>query len=125
MDLSALTRGRAIAGALLLIASLFVAGRFLADAGSASEGGSSDGVKAFTTAQPYNPTLPNLVIYSQMVSTDTGRPGLPFSLSNGDRNQVPSLPTRITRIWVNDVNSATGSRSETYPYGLVTRFTHQ
>ena len=41
MDLSALTRGRAIAGALLLIAALFLAGRLLADAGSASEGGSS------------------------------------------------------------------------------------
>jgi competence protein ComEA len=37
MDLSALSRGRAIAGALLLIAALFLAGRYLAGAGSAKE----------------------------------------------------------------------------------------
>jgi competence protein ComEA len=37
VDLSALSRGRAIAGALLLIAALFLAGRFLAGAGSAKE----------------------------------------------------------------------------------------
>jgi competence protein ComEA len=38
MDLSALSRRRAIAGALLLIAALFLAGRYLAGAGSAQEG---------------------------------------------------------------------------------------
>jgi competence protein ComEA len=37
MDLSAISRGRAIAGALLLIAALFLAGRYLAGAGSAKE----------------------------------------------------------------------------------------
>jgi competence protein ComEA len=37
MDLSALSRGRAIAGAFLLIAALFLAGRYLAGAGSAKE----------------------------------------------------------------------------------------
>jgi competence protein ComEA len=37
VDLTSLTRGRAIAGALLLIVALFVAGRFLANAGSATE----------------------------------------------------------------------------------------
>lgn len=37
MDLSALSRGRAIAGALLLIAALFLAGRYLAGSGSARE----------------------------------------------------------------------------------------
>jgi competence protein ComEA len=37
MDLSALSRGRAIAGALLLISALFLAGRYLAGAGSAQE----------------------------------------------------------------------------------------
>jgi competence protein ComEA len=37
VDLAALSRGRAIAGALLLIAALFLAGRSLAGAGSAKE----------------------------------------------------------------------------------------
>jgi hypothetical protein len=74
---------------------------------------------------PYDPVLVNLAIYSQAASSDAGQPGLPFALSNGDSNRVPPLPSRITRIWVNDVNAATGSRSESYPYGLVTRFTHQ
>jgi competence protein ComEA len=37
VDLSALSRGRAIAGALLLIAALFLAGRYLAGAGAAKE----------------------------------------------------------------------------------------
>jgi competence protein ComEA len=37
MDLSTLSRGRAIAGALLLIAALFLAGRYFAGAGTAKE----------------------------------------------------------------------------------------
>jgi competence protein ComEA len=37
MDLSALTRGRALAAALLLVTALFFAGRYLAGAGSARE----------------------------------------------------------------------------------------
>jgi hypothetical protein len=39
MDLSTLSRGRAIAGALLLIAALFLAGRHFAGAGTATESG--------------------------------------------------------------------------------------
>ena len=78
VDLSALTRGRAIAGALLLIAALFLAGRFLADAGSATEARPAAGaIAGDLRAEP----RPRLVVH---VVGAVGRPGL-YRLADGAR----------------------------------------
>jgi competence protein ComEA len=78
VDLSALTRGRAIAGALLLIAALFLAGRYLAGAGSATEeGGVASAAAGELRAEP----RPRLVVH---VVGAVRRPGL-YRLADGAR----------------------------------------
>jgi competence protein ComEA len=59
MDLSALSRGRAIVGALLLIAALFLAGRYLASAGSAREARPAVATAGELRAEP----RPRLVVH--------------------------------------------------------------
>jgi competence protein ComEA len=77
MDLSALSRGRAIAGALLLITALFLAGRYLAGAGSAHEGRSAGAPAGELRAEP----RPRLVMH---VVGAVRRPGL-YRLADGSR----------------------------------------
>jgi competence protein ComEA len=77
MDLSALSRGRAIAGALLLIAALFLAGRYLAGAGSASETRSAPAAAGELRAEP----RPRLVVH---VVGAVRRPGL-YRIADGAR----------------------------------------
>ena len=79
-----------------------------------------------TAMAPFDPSLSGAVLFSQAFSDDPGQGGLALSGSQGLQTTLGNTPPfKITRIWVNDVNAANGSRSEFYPYGLVTRFTHQ
>src|SRR5215218_8741517 len=78
MDLSRLSRGRAIAGALLLIAALFLGGRSFAGAGSAKESGPTVAAAAGELrAEP----RPRLVVH---VVGAVRRPGL-YRLADGAR----------------------------------------
>lgn len=77
MDLSALSRGRAIVGALLLIAALFVAGRYLAGAGAAREPAAAPSDPGSLRAEP----APRLVVH---VVGAVRRPGL-YRLAGGAR----------------------------------------
>jgi competence protein ComEA len=78
MDLSTLSRGRAIAGALLLIAALFLAGRYFAGAGTARESGPTVAAAAGELrAEP----RPRLVVH---VVGAVRRPGL-YRLADGAR----------------------------------------
>jgi competence protein ComEA len=77
VDLSALSRGRAIAGALLLIAALFLAGRYLAGAGSAQEVGRPVAAAGELRAEP----RARLVVH---VVGAVRRPGL-YRLADGAR----------------------------------------
>jgi competence protein ComEA len=78
MDLSSLSRGRAIAGALLLIVALFVAGRYLAGAGGAEErSAGADAASGELRAEP----APRLIVH---VVGAVRRPGL-YRLGHGAR----------------------------------------
>jgi competence protein ComEA len=78
MDLSTLSRGRAIAGALLLIAALFLAGRYFAGAGTATESGPT---VAAAAGELRAETRPRLVVH---VVGAVRRPGL-YRLADGAR----------------------------------------
>src|SRR4030095_5900613 len=60
MDFSALSRGRAIVGALLLIAALFVAGRFVLGAGVAQE---AEPASSSATGELSAEPAPRLVVH--------------------------------------------------------------
>jgi competence protein ComEA len=77
VDLSALSRGRAIVGALLLIAALFVAGRYFAGAGAAEQQTAAGPVAGELRAEP----APRLIVH---VVGAVRRPGL-YRLANGAR----------------------------------------
>jgi competence protein ComEA len=78
MDFSALSRGRAIVGALLLIAALFVAGRFVLGAGAAQE---TEPASSSATGELSAEPAPRLVVH---VVGAVRRPGL-YRLAHGAR----------------------------------------
>jgi competence protein ComEA len=78
MDLSALSRGRAIVGALLLIAALFVAGRFVLGAGAAQE---AEPASSSATGELSAEPAPRVVVH---VVGAVRRPGL-YRLAHGAR----------------------------------------
>jgi hypothetical protein len=91
--------------------------------------GTSAAAGTFATpvvGMPWSPPIVGGKLHAQSACVDSGRTsGLPISASNGVETTMPDRPALVRRIWANDVNATTGSLSESYPYGLITRFTHQ
>jgi hypothetical protein len=78
------------------------------------------------TSVDHDASWAGLKLYIQTAAVDAGQPGLPFALSQGQEATLPGFApgsTPIQRIWANSDTAVTGSK-ETYPYGLITRFTH-
>jgi hypothetical protein len=75
----------------------------------------------------HNNAWVGLSLYVQTIAVDVGQSGLPFALSQGQQGTIPSMPptggAAVQRIWSNSNSATTGSR-ESYPYGLIVRFTH-
>jgi hypothetical protein len=78
------------------------------------------------TGVPWDPAFVGATLFSQAFADDPGQSGIPLAGSPGVQSMINAPPPfKIARIWVDNVTSPTGSRSEATPYGLVTRFTHQ
>jgi hypothetical protein len=105
-----------------LCEKLFSIGLWTLPATSSASGTISQPV----VSAPFSAAWVGLKLFVQTASIDAGQPGLPFALSRGQQGVIPPLfpgPVPIQRIWSNSSTATTGSK-ETYPYGLITRFTH-
>jgi hypothetical protein len=106
-----------------LCTNLYVAPALITMTGTASSAG------AFTTPPvpvPWASSLANARVHAQAACPDPGQSGaLKVAASQGLETRLPSGPIQVRRIWANDVNATVGSLSESYPYGLIIRITHQ
>jgi hypothetical protein len=93
--------------------------------GAVALAGTANPAGAFSTGTlttTFQNAFANVTLYGQAWCADPGQAGLPFAGSQGVAVTVADLPARITRVWADDVLAATGTRSESYDFGLVVRF---